>query len=110
VVSANPASAAAPVDDFTQAALNAVKKWSFEPERVDGHGVAGSVEIPIYFQIEGARAAKSGAGVVRLPGGGKLNVYLSKQVQSKREQLGVLADSKVRIRSIKDAQSALDGI
>jgi len=38
---------------LTRAALDAVKQWTFEPERVGGLGVAGSAIVPICFSLEG---------------------------------------------------------
>lgn len=38
---------------FIPAALQAVKKWQFEPERIDGVAQAATVTIPISFAIAG---------------------------------------------------------
>jgi len=37
---------------LNQAALQAVKKWSFEPTRKNGRAVKSWVEIPIEFRIQ----------------------------------------------------------
>lgn len=34
-----------------KAALDAAKSWTFQPERVGGHGVAGSTMLPTCFQL-----------------------------------------------------------
>jgi TonB family protein len=35
------------------AALDAAKRWTFKPETVDGHAMAGAVVLPFCFSIEG---------------------------------------------------------
>ena len=43
------------------ASISAVKKWRFQPERVDGHGIAGSQVMPICYSVRPieSRAAPS---------------------------------------------------
>jgi len=36
---------------LVKASLDAVKTWTFQPERVAGHGVAGTTELPMCFQV-----------------------------------------------------------
>jgi TonB family protein len=38
---------------LVRAALDAAKQWTFKPETVDGHAVAGAVVLPFCFSIEG---------------------------------------------------------
>lgn len=38
--------------DLDRAAVNAVRKWSFQPARRDGQAVAATVEVPIDFRLE----------------------------------------------------------
>jgi len=40
-------------DDLDKAALETVKGWTFEPARVDGKPVAGHVEVPVRFSLDG---------------------------------------------------------
>lgn len=39
---------------LVQAALSSAKNWTFAPEFVDGHPVAGEAAIPVCFHLEGA--------------------------------------------------------
>ncbi len=53
VTSVAPTSGAPSVDQsLIDAAITSVKKWTFRPESVGGHGVAGSVITPFCFQID----------------------------------------------------------
>ena len=38
---------------FVSAAVNAVKRWSFVPEKIDGEAVATKVTVPVVFSIPG---------------------------------------------------------
>jgi len=40
-----------PTPDMTRAAMAAVKKWTFKPETIAGHGVPGSALVPICFSM-----------------------------------------------------------
>ncbi|MBN8728873.1 MAG: TonB family protein [Xanthomonadales bacterium] len=55
---------AEPVADVPQSdralgrsAANAIKRWTFRPEMVGGHGVAASVYVPVCYQLEGSVTA-----------------------------------------------------
>ncbi len=103
VTSVAPAGTAAPDDPFMLAALKAARAWEFEPERVAGHGIAGTATIPVRFTLTGGGSLEEdGAGVVKFRDGGKLNVYLEKG-----QSAHPLADSAVRIRSFTAAQEAI---
>jgi len=39
------------VASLVKAALDGVKTWTFQPERVGGHGIAGSTMLPVCFQV-----------------------------------------------------------
>lgn len=41
---------------FVDAATDAVRKWTFEPEVVGGHSLAGSALVPVCFTLRGPRA------------------------------------------------------
>ncbi|MGN6518814.1 MAG: hypothetical protein ACTHK2_05235 [Dokdonella sp.] len=38
---------------LVEAALSSVKYWTFSPEVVDGHPIAGKAAIPVCFWLEG---------------------------------------------------------
>lgn len=44
--------------EFAAAALSAVRKWTFEPARKDGHPVAVRVSIPVRFVVPELLAGK----------------------------------------------------
>jgi TonB family protein len=47
---------AGPVDQkLVNASLDAARQWTFDPETVDGHPVAGSVVMPFCFTLEGRK-------------------------------------------------------
>ncbi|MGE4073867.1 MAG: energy transducer TonB [Lysobacterales bacterium] len=54
---------------FRLAALKAAREWQFQPERVDGIGIAGSALIPVTFSL-----TTSDDGKLRFPDGGTLRV------------------------------------
>ena len=53
VLKAEPA-ADVPESDgvLARSAARAVKRWTFRPERVAGHGVPGTVYVPVCFQLQ----------------------------------------------------------
>jgi TonB family protein len=44
-----------PGGDIATAAVNAVKHWTFKPERVAGRGVPGAAKVPLCFKVEPSR-------------------------------------------------------
>jgi TonB family protein len=71
VTSAAPAPGAPKVSSaLVEASIAAAMKWTFEPERVDGHGVAGNIYSPLCYSLfpEGSRPA-SGAVCEWIPPG-----------------------------------------
>jgi TonB family protein len=41
-----------PGADIQRAAVVAVKKWTFKPEAIAGHGLAGTAKVPVCFKVE----------------------------------------------------------
>jgi TonB family protein len=41
-----------PGSDIERAAVVAVKKWTFTPEKIGGHGLAGAVRVPLCFSAQ----------------------------------------------------------
>lgn len=56
-------------DRFVQLASSSVKKWTFLPEVVDGHALAGDVLVPVCFQPSAAREPESCQ--VKIPAAGE---------------------------------------
>lgn len=103
VVAVVPAHADAPMDEFMVAALKVAKNWELEPQRIGGLGVPGSARIPVRFVIADESPKQSGSGVLNFRDGGKLRVYRTAETQT------MLADSRIRVRSVTDAQGVVGG-
>jgi TonB family protein len=54
---------------FREAALKAARDWQFQPERVNGIGIAGSALIPVTFSV-----TSNNDGELKFPDGGTLRV------------------------------------
>lgn len=55
VVSAEPAPGAPEVQkSLSKSVIRAAKQWTFQPERVGGHGIASTVYLPICFSVRSA--------------------------------------------------------
>lgn len=57
VIDANPIEGGEPKpgSDIERAAVVAVKRWTFTPEMIAGHGVAGAAKVPLCFNAPPAR-------------------------------------------------------
>lgn len=91
VIEASVASAEPDLKVFRKAALAAARDWRFAPERINGEAQAGSVLVPVRFEI-----ASSRTGELKFPDGGKL------QVSRQPEQADELLTSNVRLRSTEE--------
>jgi TonB family protein len=90
--------------DFAIAALNAARKWEFEPQKVDGRGMPGTATVPVYFSMaDGPSRGKSQTAVLRFGDGSRLQVVKEPPPQEE------LADSVVGVRSIDKAREAIGG-
>lgn len=47
---------AAAVKELQSTAVSAVRRWTFEPEVVDGHAIAGRALVPVCFAVAGGRS------------------------------------------------------
>ncbi len=95
--------------DFAKAALAAARKWRFDPQRIEGRGVAGQASVPVFFALEGGPArGESEVAVLRLGDGSRLRVVkdVPEEGAPEREEL---ADSVVGVRSIEGAREAIGG-
>ncbi len=61
VISAEPAPGAPKVQKaLSRSAIRAVREWTFQPERVGGHGIASTVYVPICFSVSTSRQPDDG--------------------------------------------------
>lgn len=69
-VSAAPGTPPGNDEVFMRVSMASVKRWSFEPERVGGHGVAGAVYLPIGYALWHPSRSSAGAecGSWQVPG------------------------------------------
>ncbi|MCB1600145.1 MAG: energy transducer TonB, partial [Xanthomonadales bacterium] len=74
---------------FRLAALKAAREWQFQPERVDGIGIAGSALIPVTFSL----TTSDDEGKLNFPDGGTL------RVRRQLEQPERLLTSTLRLRA-----------
>lgn len=74
---------------FRLAALKAAREWQFQPERVDGIGIAGSALIPVTFAL----TTSDDEGKLNFPDGGSL------RVRRQLEQPERLLTSTLRLRA-----------
>ena len=75
---------------FKVAAIKAARQWQVRPERIDGVGVAGTVVVPVRFEVAGQN---NDSGKINFPDGGSL------QVSRELEQPDQLLSSTLRLRA-----------
>lgn len=88
-------------DRFLKASLSAARDWIMRPQRVAGVGVPGRAVVPVRFTIEGNREPGAAHGDLKFNDGGSLRVY--REDSPELEKPWILADSRLRMRSIEGA-------
>ena len=90
VTDVNVTSAKPDLKAFKLAAIKAAREWQVQPERIDGVGMAGSVLVPVRFEIAGQN---NDSGMINFPDGGSLEV--SRELGQPDQLLG----STLRLRA-----------